>query len=101
MGLINFPHTVGTSVTTAILFCGVSINDQSLALLQVKTTSSSQVQVSHGLSFDRYTLVNNSYSQEKKNIETIHKFSSNLLENIEDIPLEFSEAIDENFWDLV
>ena len=39
--------------------------------------------------------------REKKNIETIHKFSSNLLENIEDIPLEFSEAIDEKFWDLV
>jgi hypothetical protein len=100
MGLINFPHTVGTSVTTVILFCGVSINDQSLALLQVKAASS-QVQVSHGVSFDRYTLVDNSYSQEKKNIETIHEFSSNLLENIEDIPLEFSEAIDENFWDLV
>lgn len=36
-----------------------------------------------------------------QNIQTIHKFSINLLENIEDLDPEFSKAIDENFWDLI
>jgi len=101
MGLINFPHAVGTSVTTAVLVCGVSVNDQILALMQIKDYQPSQASSSHGLTYDRYSLVNDNYVEEKINIETIHKFASNLLENIEDMPLEFSKAVDDNFWDLI
>lgn len=34
-------------------------------------------------------------------METIYKFASNLLENIEDLDPEFTKAIDENYWDLI
>lgn len=101
MGLINFPHAVGTSLTTAILVFGVSTNDETLALMQIQSSQPSQASSNHGLSYDRYTLINDSYTEEKRNIETIHEFSSNLLENIEDIPLEFSKVVDDNFWDLI
>lgn len=36
-----------------------------------------------------------------KKIETVHKFASILLENIEDLDPEFSKIIDENYWDLI
>ena len=34
-------------------------------------------------------------------VEIIHQFASNLLENIEDLEPEFSQVIDENYWDLI
>lgn len=102
MSEVNFSHTVGTAFTTAILFCGVAINDQTLALLQViPCQPPAQIGTTYGLTYDRYTLNNESYSDERKNIEIIHKFASNLLANIEDMPLEFSEAVDDNFWELI
>lgn len=36
-----------------------------------------------------------------QNIKVIHKFASNLLENIEDLDPEFSKVIDENYWNLI
>ena len=36
-----------------------------------------------------------------KQIETIHGFASNILDNIIDLDPEFSRIIDENYWDLV
>lgn len=36
-----------------------------------------------------------------QNIEAIHQFASNILENVEDLDPEFSELIDENYWDLI
>ena len=39
--------------------------------------------------------------EEYKQIEVIHKFASNLLENIEDLDPEFSKLIYENYWDLI
>lgn len=41
------------------------------------------------------------FSDATKNIETIHRFASNILENIEDLDPEFSRVIDENYWDLI
>lgn len=41
------------------------------------------------------------YADTAKNIETIHKFASDLVEHIEDLDPEFSKVIDENYWDLV
>jgi hypothetical protein len=50
---------------------------------------------------DSYTLLNNNNTGELEKIEVIHAFASNLLDHIEELPLEFSQAIDDNFWDLI
>lgn len=101
MNSITVPHVVGTAVSTAILFCGVAVYDNlpsvSGSILNDYANSGS---VDYGLSLDRYQLLSKENIQ-KNNIEVIHGFASNLLENIEDIPAEFNEAVDRNFWDLV
>jgi glutamate synthase domain-containing protein 3 len=45
--------------------------------------------------------IKNTHRDFFQKIETIHKFSANLLENIEDLDPEFSKVIDENYWDLI
>lgn len=37
---------------------------------------------------------------DEKQMDVIHKFASNILDNIKDLEPEFSKTVDENFWDL-
>lgn len=98
---ISIPYVVGTAVTTAILFCGVSVSDQFSNIPSAAFRGSDIPQnINYGLSFDRYQLLSKDDTQ-RENIEIIHGFASNLLENIEDISADFSQAVDENFWDLI
>lgn len=42
-----------------------------------------------------------SYLKTKNQFDTIYTFAENFIQQLEDIPPEFSEAISENIWDLV
>ncbi len=103
MGSIKYSNTVSSAITTLILFGGVAIDSQAQALQQLDQQPDlvQHQEVIQGLSFDRYTLVNDANQIEMKQVEVIHTFASELLGHVEDIPLEFSEAVDENFWDLI
>lgn len=97
----GFPYVVGTAVTTAILFCGINTSQHPYSVVSVPSDEG-QISIDHGIanSLDRYTLIPRNIEQ-RDNIEVIHNFAVNLLDNIEDIPPEFSEAVDANFWDLI
>lgn len=94
---IDSTNVVRTSIITIVLVGSTPVD----ALMPTKNYPYRQAKSDHGVLYDSYTLIDNSCVKEKRNIEIIHKFSSNLLENIEDMPVEFSRAIDDNFWDLL
>ena len=101
MSSTGFPCVVGTAVTTAVLFCGINTSLPPYSLLSV-SSDEGQISIDHGIanSLGRYTLIPQNIEQ-RDNIEIIHNFAVNLLDNIEDIPPEFSEAVDAHFWDLI
>ncbi len=109
MGSHTLPYVVGTAATTAattvILFCGLSTSDQTQAILSLSIHNNPVAATSgvdHGVTlFDRYNLVKNDNTKYKDHVETIYNFASNLLENIEDLPSDYSDVIDANFWDLM
>ena len=47
------------------------------------------------------TLVNAIDNPSQEQIDIIHHFASNILDNIKDLEPEFSKTVDENFWDLI
>jgi hypothetical protein len=101
MSSTRFPFVVGTAVTTAVLFCGINTSLPPYPLFYVPS-GEGQISIDHGIasSLDRYTLIPHNIEQ-RDNIEVIHNFAVNLLDNIEDIPPKFSEAVDAHFWDLI
>jgi len=100
----NFPYVVGTAVTTAILACGVQTSAQ-MTPIQSSVLNNGVPQVTEYINlarlFDRYKLITNDNFKQESQIETIHNFASNILENIEELPPEFSEAVDAHFWELI
>lgn len=52
------------------------------------------------ISQTHYATISSSNTNADK-LEIIHQFASTLLENIEDLDPEFSQVIDENYWDLI
>ena len=99
MNTNSFPYVVGTAVTTVVLFCGANTSQYHYASTPMPSDEQVNIDLGIAQSFDRYTLISNAEQQD--NIEVIHNFAANLLENIEDIPADFSKAIDDNFWDLI
>lgn len=98
---VKLPYVVGTAVTTAILFCGINTSEELSTTSHISMDNPEKIDHGVASSFDRYKLLPVNNIKEKENIEVIHSFASKLLENIEDIPPEFSEAVDANFWDLI
>jgi hypothetical protein len=60
-----------------------------------------QIKAPGELNFDYYQLVAKEYSATQMQIDIIHKFASNLLDNIKELDPEFSRTVDENLWDLI
>lgn len=89
--------------TTAALVGGLFVSADEIPLIPfVQTRDSVEILKSADFSsaITQYKIPNEKNEASKK-IETIHKFASNLLENIEDLDPEFSKVIDENYWDLI
>lgn len=94
---------LGTAITTAILSGGIAVDSYPQSVTQMKHMEEmAESYQDYGISFDRYILLDaNERLSESEQIETLHIFASNILENIQTLPSEFSQIIDENFWDLV
>lgn len=60
-----------------------------------------QIKAPEELNFDYYQLVGKEQAVALEQIDIIHKFASNILDNIKDLDPEFSKTVDENFWGLI
>ncbi len=99
MPLSSFRNVVGSATTAAVLcysYLGApAINPVDLANLNV------QIKAPKAMNFDYYQLVRKEQTVTLEQIDIIHKFASNILDNIKDLEPEFSKTVDENFWDLI
>ena len=99
MSLSSLRNVVGSATTAAVLYysyLGVpAINHVDFANLKV------QINAPKEMNFDYYQLVPKEQAVTLEQIDIIHKFASNILDNIKDLDPEFSKIVDENFWDLI
>jgi len=99
MPLSQFRNVVGSAATAAVLcysYLGSpAINTVDFVNLDV------QIKAPEELNFDYYQLVGKEQAIDLEQIDIIHKFASNILDNIKDLDPEFSKTVDENFWDLI
>lgn len=99
MPLSQFRSVVGSAATAAVL-CYSHIG---APLINPICSIDPNVQIiaPDELTFDYYQLAQKEQSVALEQIDTIHKFASNLLDNIKDLDHEFSQTVDDNFWDLI
>lgn len=99
MPLSQFRNVIGSVTTAAVLwnsYMGApTVNSIDFANLNV------QIKAPEEMSFDYYQLVGKDQAVALEQIDTIHQFASNILDNIKDLDPEFSKTVDENFWDLI
>ncbi len=99
MSSLHFKNVVGDAATTAVLcysYLGVSaINSVDFSNLNV------QIKAPEEMNFDYYQLIDKNQAVALEQIDIVHKFASNILENIKELEPEFSKTVDENFWDLI
>ena len=90
--------------TATVLMGGMIVNGNELANVNYSsmdtTYTEQESSVLSDISQTHFTTITSS-STTFDEFEIIQKFGSNLLENIEDLDPEFSQAIDENYWDLI
>lgn len=99
MPLSQFRNVVG-SVTTAAVLCysylgAPTDNPVDFCSLNVQLKAPTE------MNFDYYQLIDKDQAIAIEQIDVIHQFASNILDNIKDLEPEFSKTVDENFWDLI
>ena len=99
MPLAQFRNIAGSAATAAVL-C-YSYLGAPLINPIVFVDPNIQITAPDELNYDHYQLVQKEQSVALAQIDTIHKFATNLLDNIEDLDPEFSQTVDDNFWDLI
>ena len=99
MPLSQFRNVVGSAATAAVLcysYIGVpAINPDNLPNLNIQFEAPTEI------NFDYYQLIDKTQATILEQIDIIHHFASNILDNIKDLEPEFSKTVDENFWDLI
>lgn len=99
----TYANIVHTLPTVAVFVSGVVMAADEIPTLNFEQSIPAHIisePVNFGDAQTQYNITNVNIDT-FQNIETLHKFASNLLENIEDLDPEFSKAIDENYWDLI
>ena len=99
MPLSQFRNVAG-SVTTAAVLCysylgAPTANSVDFCSLNVQLKAPTE------MNFDCYQLLDKDQAIAIEQIDVIHQFASNILDNIKDLEPEFSKTVDENFWDLI
>ena len=99
MPLSQFGNVAGSDATATVLcysYIGAPlINPIGFADPNIQITAPDE------LTYDHYQLVQKEQSVVLEQIDTIHRFATNLLDNITDLDPEFSQTVDDNFWDLI
>ena len=100
---VNFATTIPTAAAFALASSfAIASDDLSLEQHHFLAPSGYYAQDTSGFgsSQTKYRIADD-YVDSLQKLEAIHKFASNLLENIEDLDPEFSKVVDENYWDLI
>lgn len=99
MPLSQFRNVVGSAATAAVLcysYMGApAINPNNLPNLNIQLKAPTE------MNFDYYQLIDKDQAATLEQIDIIHHFASNIIDNIKDLEPEFSKTVDENFWDLI
>ncbi len=99
MPLSQFRNVVGSVTTAAVLYYSYmgspSANPVDFSILHVQLKAPAE------MNFDYYQLMDKDQTVALEQIDVIHQFASNILDNIKDIEPEFSKTVDEHFWDLI
>lgn len=99
MPLSQLRNVVGSATTAAVLcysYLGApSINPSDFINPNIPITAPVE------LTFDCYKLTSGNQDIALEQIDIIHQFASNILDNIKDLGPEYSKTVDENFWDLI
>ena len=99
MPLFQFRNVVGSAATAAVLcysYMGApAINPNNLPNLNIQLKAPTE------MNFDYYQLIDKDQAATLEQIDIIHHFASNIIDNIKDLEPEFSKTVDENFWDLI
>lgn len=99
MPLSQLKNVVGSATTAAVLcysYMGApAINPVDFSNLNVPLKAPIE------MNFDYYQLIDKDQAAALGQIDVIHQFASNILDNIKDLEPEFSKTVDENFWDLI
>jgi hypothetical protein len=99
MPLSQFKNVVGSVATAAVLFYyymgSPAVNPVDFSIVNV------QLRVPAEMNFDYYQISDKDQAAALGQIDVIHQFASNILDNIKDLEPEFSKTVDENFWDLI
>jgi hypothetical protein len=99
MPLSQLRNVVGSATTAAVL-CYSYIGSAAINPIDFPNTNV-QLNAPVELNFDYYQLVNKDQAAALRQIDVIHQFASNVLDNIKELEPEFSKTVDENFWDLI
>ncbi len=101
MPLSQVRNVVGGVATAAVLYYSY-IGAPSMTPVDFSRGIDLKVRIPDEMSFDYYQAIDkDEKTASRRQIEVIHRFASNLLENIKDLDPEFSKTVDENFWDLI
>lgn len=99
MPLSQFRNVIGSATTAAVLcysYMGApTVNHVDFASLDAQLKAPAE------MNFDYYQLIDKDQAVALKQIDVIHQFASNILDNIKDLEPEYSKTVDENFWDLI
>ncbi len=99
MPLSQIRNVVGSTATAAVL--NYSYVGAPLSNPVASENPNIPISAPTEISYDYYQLLNQNQTLALEQIDIMHKFASNILENIRDLEPEFSKTVDENFWDLI
>lgn len=101
MPLSQFKIVIGSiGIATAVALCYSHFGDQPVNNIYLANFNN-QSKTPEEMNFDYYQLLRNEQSVVLMQIDIMHKFASNILDNIKDLDPDFSQTVDENLWDLI
>jgi len=100
MPLSQFRNVIGSATTAAVLCYSYMVGAPATNPVDLVSLNA-QFQAPSEMNFDYYQLIDKDQAAALEQIDVIHQFASNLLDNIKDLEPEFSKTVDENFWDLI
>ena len=95
---ISLKQTLQTTAISTVLFAGAPIDSLLSDIPQYDQASTSIDQLKD---FDPYSMISTPLFNTEEKIQIIGHFASNLLADMEESPIEFAQALDQHFWDLI
>lgn len=96
----NLALNLGSAATAAVL-CYSYIGAPAINPVNFSNNIDTQVKAPAEMNFDYYQVIDKDQATTFKQIDIMHQFASNLLDNIKDLDPDFSKTVDQNFWDLI